>query len=127
MGCGEPGWLREGVGVRWEEKGERAAATGIGLPGSRTLQQRRRKIWMEGRIEDLQCTFFVIKHNSTTNTKVGYQQEPNSLTHLVNSTWSKVNMYIWMEAMIVVAEKKYWLKAKTAQVRLATVTNRIYS
>ena len=32
-----------------------------------------------------------------------------------------------MEAMVVVAEKKYWLKAKTAQVRLATVTNRIYS
>ena len=30
--------------------------------------------------------------------------------------------------MFVVAEKKYWDKAKTAQqVRLATVTNRIYS
>ena len=38
-----------GVGVREEEKGERASAgTGIGLPGSRTLQQRRRKMWIKG-------------------------------------------------------------------------------
>ena len=32
-----------------------------------------------------------------------------------------------MKALVVVVERKYWEKAKTAQARLATVTNRIYS
>ena len=34
---------------------------------------------------------------------------------------------MYIEAIVVVVEKKYCAEAKTSQVRLATVTNRIYS